>query len=251
MPRDMQCACLGLCMTPSLRALGCVRPRPLCSRSLPVSFLFVANVSAAFYGLQLIDVPLFLCVRRLTSLCVLVTEFVVLGKVSSRPVMVSILLVMAGTILAGYESLSSYFVGYIYVMMNNILTALLYTWVRDVAGEGPVQAPGASARCGGGWGWVGWGWRGLGRGLGRFGVHWRIKTQHKSVTARKLCLRLRPRTTHHSRDCARVRKLLLPRTDPLSSSHPSHPPSTHPTTPPPTRTHSRPPAKEAVRQRGV
>ena len=107
----------------------------------------VANVSAAFYGLQLIDVPLFLCVRRLTSLCVLVTEFLVLRKVSSRPVMASILLVMAGTILAGYESLSSYLIGYIYVMMNNILTALLYTWVRDVAGEGPVQAPGASARC--------------------------------------------------------------------------------------------------------
>jgi hypothetical protein len=104
-------------------------PVPGHRSSLPVSFLFVANVSAAFYGLQLIDVPLFLCVRRLTSLCVLVTEFLVLRKVSSRPVMASILLVMAGTILAGYESLSSYFIGYIYVMMNNILTALLYTWV--------------------------------------------------------------------------------------------------------------------------
>jgi hypothetical protein len=95
-----------------------------------VSFLFVANVSAAFYGLKLIDVPLFLCVRRLTSLCVLVTEFIVLGKVSSRPVLASILLVMCGTVLAGYESLSSYLVGYVYVMANNILTALLYTWVR-------------------------------------------------------------------------------------------------------------------------
>jgi hypothetical protein len=98
-----------------------------------VSFLFVANVSAAFYGLKLIDVPLFLCVRRLTSLCVLVTEFIVLGKVSSRPVLASILLVMCGTVLAGYESLSSYLVGYVYVMANNILTALLYTWVRGAA----------------------------------------------------------------------------------------------------------------------
>lgn len=109
-------------------------------RSLPVSFLFVANVSAAFYGLQLIDVPLFLCVRRLTSLCVLVTEFLVLRKVSSRPVMASILLVMAGTILAGYESLSSYFIGYIYVMMNNILTALLYTWQKKLCDSEKLES---------------------------------------------------------------------------------------------------------------
>jgi hypothetical protein len=100
------------------------------SRSLPVSILFVGNVSAAFYGLQLIDVPMFLCIRRLTSLCVLVTEFFVLGKVSSRPVMAAIFTVMMGTLLAGYDSLSSNIVGYAYIMMNNILTALLYTWVR-------------------------------------------------------------------------------------------------------------------------
>ena len=77
---------------------------------------------------------MFLCVRRLTSLCVLVTEFFVLGKVSSKPVIAAIVTVMFGTILAGYESLSNNLVGYIYIMTNNILTALLYTWVRAGGG---------------------------------------------------------------------------------------------------------------------
>ena len=45
--------------------------------------LFVCNVGCAFIGLRVVDVPMFLCVRRVTTVCVLVTEYFMLKKVRS------------------------------------------------------------------------------------------------------------------------------------------------------------------------
>jgi hypothetical protein len=94
------------------------------------SVLFVGNVGCAFVGLRIVDVPLFLCVRRVTTVCVLVTEYLMLGKVASNKILSAVGLIMLGTVLAGYETLSANFVGYAFVMGNNILTAMLYTEVR-------------------------------------------------------------------------------------------------------------------------
>jgi hypothetical protein len=55
----------------------------LACRSLLASVLFVCNVGCAFIGLRVVDVPMFLCVRRVTTVCVLVTEYFMLKKVRS------------------------------------------------------------------------------------------------------------------------------------------------------------------------
>ncbi len=55
--------------------------RFLLPRSLLASTLFVGNVACAFIGLRVVDVPMFLCVRRVTTVCVLVTEYIMLRKV--------------------------------------------------------------------------------------------------------------------------------------------------------------------------
>ena len=62
-----------------LRQYGCC----LACRSLLASVLFVCNVGCAFIGLRVVDVPMFLCVRRVTTVCVLVTEYFMLKKVRS------------------------------------------------------------------------------------------------------------------------------------------------------------------------
>ena len=46
----------------------------------------------------------------------------------------AVFVIMLGTIMAGYQSLSANFFGYAFVMGNNILTAVLYTEVREVPG---------------------------------------------------------------------------------------------------------------------
>jgi hypothetical protein len=62
--------------------------------------------------------------------CALLTEYVMLGTVASRGIQGAVLVIVAGTVLAGYETISQNFEGYLFVMGNNILTAVLYTEVR-------------------------------------------------------------------------------------------------------------------------
>jgi hypothetical protein len=40
-------------------------------------------------------------------------------------------LIMLGTLMAGFNTLSANLFGYFFVMMNNVLTAVLYTEVRS------------------------------------------------------------------------------------------------------------------------
>ena len=49
--------------------------------ALPLSVLFITNVAAGFVGLRLSDIPLFLCVRRTTTIFTMALEYFVLGKV--------------------------------------------------------------------------------------------------------------------------------------------------------------------------
>ena len=49
-----------------------------------MSCAFVFNVSAGFVALRLVNIPLFLCIRRTTTCFVMVAEFFVLGKVAGR-----------------------------------------------------------------------------------------------------------------------------------------------------------------------
>jgi len=104
-------------------------------RSLLASVLFVCNVGCAFIGLRVVDVPMFLCVRRVTTVCVLVTEYFMLKKMAGNNVLGAVSVIMLGTIMAGYQSLSANFFGYAFVMGNNILTAVLYTEQKKLCDE--------------------------------------------------------------------------------------------------------------------
>ena len=50
-------------------------------------------------------------------------------QVAGNNVLVAVFIIMLGTIMAGYQSLSSQLFGYAFVMGNNVLTAVLYTEV--------------------------------------------------------------------------------------------------------------------------
>jgi hypothetical protein len=45
-----------------------------------MGLMYVINVAVSFWGLGIVNIPLFTCIRRTTPLFVLVLEFLVLGR---------------------------------------------------------------------------------------------------------------------------------------------------------------------------
>ena len=89
--------------------------------------LFVGNIVVGWYGLQLVNIPLFLCIRRTTTAFTLVTEYLILGRKQSVAVIIAVLLIMLGALIAGWESLQSDWRGIGYTMANNVMTAVAMT----------------------------------------------------------------------------------------------------------------------------
>ena len=48
-----------------------------------MALCFVLNVSAGFVALRLVNIPIFLCIRRTTTVFVMMAEFLVLHKSAS------------------------------------------------------------------------------------------------------------------------------------------------------------------------
>uniref|UniRef100_A0A7S1CPL1 Sugar phosphate transporter domain-containing protein n=1 Tax=Bicosoecida sp. CB-2014 TaxID=1486930 RepID=A0A7S1CPL1_9STRA len=95
----------------------------LLQESSKVSVAFVANIAAGFYGLRVVNLPMFFCVRRTAVVFVLAAEVLFLGKSASRPTLVAVALVVVGTVVAGLQDLEADLFGYACVMVNNAMTA--------------------------------------------------------------------------------------------------------------------------------
>jgi solute carrier family 35 protein len=108
-------------------------------QAAPVSLIFVANVSVGFFGLSMTDVPMFLAIRRTTTLFVMAMEFVVLGKVAGWNTINACILIAVGAIVAGWESLNSGWVGYACVLGNNVLTATYLTKMKSFSSAANVK----------------------------------------------------------------------------------------------------------------
>lgn len=97
--------------------------KALLQASLPMTTLYVLNVAAGMMGLQLVNVPMFFCIRRTVAAFILLYEFLSAGKVAEPRVRAAVGVIVAGTLLAGYDSLSNDLLGYIVTMVNNLLSA--------------------------------------------------------------------------------------------------------------------------------
>jgi hypothetical protein len=99
--------------------------------SFLLGVLYVANVGAGLIGLQLVNIPLFLCIRRLTTPTILLYDFIARKKVQSKEINASIFFIFAGTIIAGYETLTADLFGYAVTMLNNLFTAASMAFQKD------------------------------------------------------------------------------------------------------------------------
>jgi solute carrier family 35 protein len=111
----------------------------LARASVPMGLLFFANVAVGWYGLQLVNVPMFLCVRRTATAFTLAAEWYVLRKSASPVVRGAVGLIVAGAVVAGWESLSRDWLGYVYTLGNNAFTALSLTHTKKFSDRTGVR----------------------------------------------------------------------------------------------------------------
>lgn len=89
----------------------------------PMGVLSVLNVGVGLVGLQLVNIPMFFCLRRLVAPMVLLYEYVTLGRVAERSVQASVSFIVIGVLVAGASSLQADILGYSLTMLNNLFSA--------------------------------------------------------------------------------------------------------------------------------
>ncbi len=96
--------------------------------SLWPGFLNVANIVVGWYGMALVNIPLFLCVRRTATAIVLFTEYWIRNKVETPGTQLSVAFICLGALVAGWDViLQGDSLGLVYTMVNNFLTAWSHT----------------------------------------------------------------------------------------------------------------------------
>jgi len=107
--------------------------------SLPLGLLYVANLAVGWWGLALVDVPMFLAIRRTTTVMTMVIEFFMIGTAPSVFVRLAVGVMMLGTIVAGWESFNDDFRGYMFTLLNNLITAVQLNFAKKFRNEHDVQ----------------------------------------------------------------------------------------------------------------
>jgi len=110
-------------------------------RGLRMGLLGVANVGAGLIALRMVNVPMFLCIRRLVSPFIVGYEFLVLARVPSAGVAASVGGILLGTLLAGWETLNADMVGYAITILNNVLSAAVRRQRPLPRSRQPANAP--------------------------------------------------------------------------------------------------------------
>lgn len=91
-----------------------LRPLQLSSaRSLfPIVFFYNANVAFALAGLQVLNIPIFNALKRLTPVLIIIGKFAIGDGIPSRQVLLSVSTIVVGCIIAGLGDLSFDPLGY-------------------------------------------------------------------------------------------------------------------------------------------
>ena len=99
---------------------------------LSFSFFFMANILFNFYGNQMVpNVNMFLSLRKLNAIALFLMDIYIGKKRFSCVTVSSIILIVGGAFVIGYDKLDSNILGYLVVLGNNLMS-LLYTKYSEI-----------------------------------------------------------------------------------------------------------------------
>lgn len=102
----------------------------------PLAALGCGNQVVGFVGMRHVSLPMYLVLRRLTTVVTLVLEWLVQGKVAPWRQQAAIGAMMVGTLVAGRNDLGSSLFGYTFVMCQNCISAANFVVMNKAKKEG-------------------------------------------------------------------------------------------------------------------
>lgn len=109
---------------------------PIFREIMPVTVMFLGNVLCGLGSTKSLSIPMFTALRRFSIMLTMIGEWVLLKNRPSNDIIISVALMVGGTLIASLYDLSFDMEGYILVFLNNIFTALNGVYMKKAAVSG-------------------------------------------------------------------------------------------------------------------
>jgi len=89
----------------------------------PLPLIYAGNMMFGLGGTQQLSLPMLTVLRRFSILMTMIAEYYILGIIASLPVQLSVYTMIFGAAIAASQDLAFSLPGYVFVTINNVLTA--------------------------------------------------------------------------------------------------------------------------------
>jgi solute carrier family 35 protein len=103
---------------------------------LPLSLMFLGNVTTGLGGTYALNLPMFTALRRFSIFMTMIGELLVLGTKPSSPIILSVSMMVGGAFFAALYDFTFDFNGYKLLFLNNLFTAMNGIWLKKASQSG-------------------------------------------------------------------------------------------------------------------